>query len=321
MISIIVPVYKTEKFLRQCLDSILQQTFNDWEMWIVDDGSPDNSPAICDEYAAKDKRIKVIHQNNQGIAMARNSAIKQCNGDMVFFVDSDDWIEPDTLASLANTMQETGADMVVYEHIVEKGNKSVTKGKNDGSVTILNREETLWKIFTNEMPSYVWLTLFKREIISLFTDMRSFEDHCTFFSWASNTNTTACLSRALYHYRMNPDSLLHKPVKNHNMLMYKAINIRMSVVREKHLFPDRQEECKAIYVRGIIKVAKDIARSPISYAEKLKSVEEVSEELRNMPIDYRRLNAKQRLRAYLLKHHLPLFVRFNSATSIFVKKH
>ena len=100
MISIIVPVYKTEKFLRQCLDSILQQTFNDWEMWIVDDGSPDNSPAICDEYAAKDKRIKVIHQNNQGIAMARNSAIKQCNGDMVFFVDSDDWIEPDTLASL-----------------------------------------------------------------------------------------------------------------------------------------------------------------------------------------------------------------------------
>ena len=112
MISIIVPVYKTEKFLRQCLDSILQQTFNDWEMWIVDDGSPDNSPAICDEYAAKDKRIKVIHQNNQGTAMAKNNAIRKCNGDMVYFVDSDDWLEPDALASLADTMQKTNADMV-----------------------------------------------------------------------------------------------------------------------------------------------------------------------------------------------------------------
>ena len=208
MISIIVPVYKTEKFLRQCLDSILQQTFNDWEMWIVDDGSPDNSPAICDEYAAKDKRIKVIHQNNQGTAMAKNNAIRKCNGDMVYFVDSDDWLEPDALASLADTMQKTNADMVVYEHIVEEEKKSVIKGNNDGSVTILNREETLWKIFTNEMPSYLWLTLFKREIISLFPDMRSFEDHGTFFSWASNARTTAYLSRALYHYRMNPDSLL-----------------------------------------------------------------------------------------------------------------
>ena len=140
MISIIVPVYKTEKFLRQCLDSILQQTFNDWEMWIVDDGSPDNSPAICDEYAAKDKRIKVIHQNNQGTAMAKNNAIRKCNGDMVYFVDSDDWLEPDALASLADTMQKTNADMVVYEHIVEEEKKSVIKGNNNGSVTILNRE-------------------------------------------------------------------------------------------------------------------------------------------------------------------------------------
>ena len=247
--------------------------------------------------------------------------VKYSRGDMVYFVDSDDWLEPDALASLADTMQKTNADMVVYEHIVEEEKKSVIKGNNDGSVTILNREETLWKIFTNEMPSYLWLTLFKREIISLFPDMRSFEDHGTFFSWASNARTTAYLSRALYHYRMNPDSLLHKPVKNHNLLMYKAINIRMSVIKEKHLFPDRQEECKAIYVNSVIKVAKDIARSPISYAEKLKSVEEVSEELRNMPIDYSRLNAKQRLRAYLLKHHLPFFIRFNSATSIFVKKH
>ena len=81
---------------------------------------------------------------------------------MVYFVDSDDWLEPDALASLADTMQKTNADMVVYEHIVEEEKKSVIKGNNDGSVTILNREETLWKIFTNEMPSYLWLTLFKR---------------------------------------------------------------------------------------------------------------------------------------------------------------
>ena len=123
MISIIVPVYKTEKFLRKCVDSIIRQTYHDWEMWLVDDGSPDNSPAMCDEYAAKDKRIKVIHQHNQGLAMARNSGITRCNGDMVFFVDSDDWLEPDTIAVLADTMQKTDADMVVYEYIVEDNGK------------------------------------------------------------------------------------------------------------------------------------------------------------------------------------------------------
>ena len=141
-VSIIVPVYNAERTIRRCIESILNQEYTDFELLLVDDGSMDTSGAICDEYAAKDKRIKVIHQNNQGTAMAKNNAIRKCNGDMVYFVDSDDWLEPDALASLADTMQKTNADMVVYEHIVEEEKKSVIKGNNDGSVTILNREET-----------------------------------------------------------------------------------------------------------------------------------------------------------------------------------
>ena len=99
MISIIVPVYKAEQYLRPCIDSILAQTYTDYELVLVDDGSPDNCGAICDEYATKDSRVKVIHQRNQGQAAARNAAVKMALGEWICFVDSDDVIHPQMLES------------------------------------------------------------------------------------------------------------------------------------------------------------------------------------------------------------------------------
>ena len=112
-ISLIVPVYKTEKYLRQCIDSLINQTFQDIEIILVDDGSPDNSPAICDEYAAKDQRIKVIHKKNAGVSEARNSGIDAAQGDFMMFVDSDDWMELDGCEILYHEYLRTGADTVI----------------------------------------------------------------------------------------------------------------------------------------------------------------------------------------------------------------
>ena len=92
-ISIIVPVYKVEKYLNRCLDSIIAQTYTDWECILIDDGSPDNSGKICDEYAEKNSRFVVIHQENTGSAEARNIALKNANGEYIICVDSDDWVE------------------------------------------------------------------------------------------------------------------------------------------------------------------------------------------------------------------------------------
>lgn len=94
-ISVIVPVYKVEKYLRACIDSILAQTFTDFELILIDDGSPDNCGAICDEYAEKDARIRVFHKENGGVSSARNLGIERSRGEWIAFVDSDDWVESD----------------------------------------------------------------------------------------------------------------------------------------------------------------------------------------------------------------------------------
>ena len=98
LVSVIVPVYNVEKYLNRCVDSLVQQTYHNLEIIMVDDGSKDNSGRICDLLAKQDKRIKVIHKLNGGLASARNAGIKKANGQYILFVDSDDWIELDTLS-------------------------------------------------------------------------------------------------------------------------------------------------------------------------------------------------------------------------------
>ena len=112
-LSIIVPVYKVEKYLPRCIDSILAQTFGDFELILIDDGSSDGCGRICDEYARKDKRIVVIHQKNMGVSAARNAGLDIARGRYIGFVDSDDWIEPQMYEVMMDAIRENGADMAV----------------------------------------------------------------------------------------------------------------------------------------------------------------------------------------------------------------
>ena len=110
LFSIIVPIYKTEAYLHQCVDSILGQTFSDFEVILVDDGSPDGCPAICDEYAAKDPRVRVVHKKNGGLVSARKAGLAECTGKYVMNVDSDDYIDPNLYTHLYGLL-ELGADI------------------------------------------------------------------------------------------------------------------------------------------------------------------------------------------------------------------
>ena len=111
VISVIVPVYKVEKFLDRCINSIIQQTFTNLEIILVDDGSPDRSGEICDEWKMKDKRIRVIHKENGGLSDARNKGLDVATGDYVAFIDSDDWIDPDMFQLLYDATQKYQADI------------------------------------------------------------------------------------------------------------------------------------------------------------------------------------------------------------------
>lgn len=114
-ISIIVPVHQAEKFIRRCLDSIVNQTFSDWECILVDDGSIDLSGAVCDEYAEKDSRLRVIHQANRGVSVARQVALDASRGEYIAFADSDDWVEPKWLEKLYRKITGEGVDMVICD--------------------------------------------------------------------------------------------------------------------------------------------------------------------------------------------------------------
>ncbi|MDO4935200.1 MAG: glycosyltransferase [Phascolarctobacterium sp.] len=140
MISVIIPVYKAEKYLQRCVDSVLNQTYQDLEIILVDDGSPDKCPKICDEYAQKDKRVKVIHQQNQGQACARNVAMQVAAGEYLTFLDSDDWLDLDTYEHVINRVKVTGADVMMFNFVEEYGNKQrecridLTKYSNTGKI-------------------------------------------------------------------------------------------------------------------------------------------------------------------------------------------
>ena len=111
MISIIVPIYKVEEYLPRCIESILNQTYQDFELILVDDGSPDLSGDICDVYAETDPRIKVIHQENSGISDARNEGLSRAKGEYISFIDSDDWVHPEFLQQLLYTIEKYDADI------------------------------------------------------------------------------------------------------------------------------------------------------------------------------------------------------------------
>ena len=117
LLSIIVPVYDVENYLQKCIDSILAQTFTDFELILVDDGSPDNCPALCDAAAAKDARIRVLHQKNGGLSAARNAGLDVARGEWIGFVDSDDYIAPEMYETLYKAMQSTGADLALCDYV------------------------------------------------------------------------------------------------------------------------------------------------------------------------------------------------------------
>lgn len=213
-VSIIVPVYQVEKYIRQCIDSILAQTFTDFELILVDDGSKDRSGQICDEYAGMDERVKVIHQKNSGAAAARNHGIACANGNYICFVDADDWIEDTMIAECISLLKETGADILRHGHIMElwkdgKCTDQEIKNAPDFAETLThNQIAEEMELFWPGCSNYVWNYIFKREAIGQirFPEIRISEDHIFVLKVLENCEKICFLSENTYHYCMRMGS-------------------------------------------------------------------------------------------------------------------
>ena len=167
LISVIVPVYNMEQYLERCINSIVDQTYRNLEIILVDDGSTDRSPRMCDEYAAKDGRIKVVHKVNGGLSDARNAGLQVATGTYIGYVDSDDWIEPQMYQRMYEACIEHQAQVAVCRYAKIYRDHVDREGK--GQVTVFDREDIL-KIYLTDQPEYVvynsvWSKLFAREVV------------------------------------------------------------------------------------------------------------------------------------------------------------
>ena len=217
LVSIIVPIYNAEKYLHRCLDSILSQTFTDWECVLVDDGSKDHSGTICDEYAQKDCRFHVIHKPNGGVSSARQAGLDAAQGEFVVHADSDDWLDSCMMDKLINHQRESGAECVIFDFFrVTNGEKVRTHQ----TPTNLNYKQVLIDIIGGKIYGCCWNKLVNRNTIikwkaSFPRNIDFGEDKCFLASLLKNPVSISYLPQPLYYYdaSINENSLVRKITK------------------------------------------------------------------------------------------------------------
>ena len=217
VVSIIIPVYKVEKYLRGCLDCLLNQTFTDWQAICIDDGSPDKSPAILDEYAAKDDRFMVVHKQNAGVSWARNDGINLAQGKYIYFLDADDWIDAEYLENMVRVAENHQADMVVSGFVSNnKYTKPIVYTKEKIGWTI--KEKLRYSFALTD--SYVWRYLFKADFIRknelMFnTNLIAQEDTLFVLEAIEQAGFIVTVPEVNYHYMFNENSALNSRRADH----------------------------------------------------------------------------------------------------------
>lgn len=227
LISIIVPVYKVEKYIRKCINSIINQTYKNIEVILVDDGSPDECGKICDEYKEKDNRIKVIHKKNGGLSDARNAGLDICNGEFVCFIDSDDYVLENYIEYLYMILKENNANISCcnFEYIYD--NKIVKEFKNDKEkIHNYDKINALMELlYQKNIDTSMWAKLFD---IKLFDNIRFpygkiYEDFAVFYKLLLKTNKLVYSNQKKYLYLQREESILSTPFSDRDLYMITII--------------------------------------------------------------------------------------------------
>lgn len=215
LITVIVPVYKTGQYLDKCVDSIVNQTYENMEIILVDDGSPDDSGEICDQWKEKDPRIKVIHKKNGGLSDARNAGMEAARGDYIGFVDSDDYIAPDMYETLLDLSLKNNAPLACARYDVFGENVTFKIPEPDGMTDIMSDYKMLtllvwpWLLKKHYANMSVWDRLYRKDIIEdvRFPVGRIYEDIEFSMDAVHNAGTVAYINKAVYHYRISGNSI------------------------------------------------------------------------------------------------------------------
>lgn len=205
MISVIIPIFKAEKFLHRCIDSILAQSYTDFELLLIDDGSPDNCGAICDEYAVKDSRVRVFHKENGGVSSARNLGLDNAVGDYIAFCDADDYVSRNWLSGFSSAIvNELDIAFQGYYYIINAGLEKRSLYDMEGnSNTVL--QKVVLDLVTSCCYGYIWLSVFKKSLIDKlglrFDEKSSFNEDAQFLSeYLEHVSSFSTINQADYYY-------------------------------------------------------------------------------------------------------------------------
>ena len=271
LISVIIPVYNVKPYIRQCLDSVIRQSYKNLEIILVDDGSTDGSGEICNQYAEKDSRIRVIHQSNRGLSEARNAGLELATGKYIMFVDSDDWVEPDFCRIPYELSEKHSADIVIFPfRKAETWKQPKRYRESDG---LKNKNRALW-LLHHSGAAAVWNKLYKKELFLeiRFPADRVYEDIAVTHKLILKAERIYYTNNiVLYHYRSRAGSITtentHKTVKDYiEVSMDKAADLdawgypaEAESIREKAYWTylkregqnsEYSKECKA-YIEGL----------------------------------------------------------------------
>ncbi len=319
LVSIIVPVYNVERFVAQCIESVIAQTFRDWELILIDDGATDRSGAICDEYAATDDRIKVIHKANTGLSDSRNLGIEIASAGIIGFIDSDDWVEPDMFEKMYGTIMKTGADIAVCGVFKDYPGKSTAKCplKHD---EVLTRDQALFLIMDDRrIFSYVWDKFYRKEILVEKMPSRMYEDYATTPKWFSHARTVAICNVPLYHYRQRQGSIDHHIDPQRSVDFFSAEKDRYKFIIDNGFLPEHQHFFRNKVLKMGVKMAKEASRCGRKPEEILSYVEQIRASLPEyLPVDRKLIHARKRRRLRILLKDPMRFIRMAIFTGKFI---
>ncbi|MGG7142769.1 glycosyltransferase family 2 protein [Clostridium nigeriense] len=295
-ISIIIPIYKIpEDFLRKCIESVINQSFKDIEIILVDDESPDNCGEICDEYSNIDSRIKVIHQKNQGVSVARNSGVDNATGEWISFVDADDWIDEDYIQNFYNMTLKTKADILMCDCCVNYSRREVkNKFFKDNKIEAIGEEKDRFllqylcsKIYSDDLSTAdigsPWAKIYKREFLiknnfKFDPKLIRMEDNIFNLYTFQMANTLYYEEGYLYHYRKSEFS-------GFSRFTPEIVNYYEIVFNELQKFIKKYKKSNEFYIATDVKIIKSIyvyCKMYYFHKDNTKKYTEVNKELKEL---------------------------------------
>lgn len=314
-VSIILPVYNMEKYLNRCLNSILNQTFSDFEVIIINDGSIDNSLKICNKYAFNDKRIRVITIKNAGLSNARNLGIDKAKGEYIIFCDSDDWIEKDAIEILVNGIELKNCDMAISGYKMDftyEEFKSISiKGKNK----LYKSKDEFMKEYSffrgNYLFGFVWNKIFRTSIIKknkiLFEKNVFCEDLYFIFKFIPKCKRINSINAELYHYMHQSNSTLSKNKKDEFKVMNDIYDRTKAFLIEINSYEYNKKYLNSTYVESMIAYITNNVMVNKNIYSNIKDIY-LESRLINAFTDFKTENKFYKIMFFMLKNRLTILM-------------